>query len=192
MNLFELKKKKEKSQNGFTLIELMVAVAIFSIVLVVAMGAILTILDANRKARTLTEVMNNLNFSLESVTRSIKTGVEPTYDTGENILSVTSIDLDAGNFSREIIEYRRNTTTEGRGYLERRVGGTGNWSPITSEVIDIKRFEVTVAGTADFNQPRTQLTIQGEVSINEKIASDFTIQTTVSQRKLNLEGSEAN
>ncbi|MDB5224523.1 MAG: hypothetical protein JWO43_145 [Candidatus Adlerbacteria bacterium] len=61
-------------KRGFTLIEMMVSVAIFSIVMVVALGALLSMSVAARKAETLKSVVNNLNFSLDSMTRSIRTG----------------------------------------------------------------------------------------------------------------------
>ena len=66
--------KKEKFTTGFTLIEMMVAVSIFAIVVMISMTAILSIVDSNRKAQSLKSVMNNLNFALETMTRSIKTG----------------------------------------------------------------------------------------------------------------------
>ena len=187
------KKKLKSNKTGFTLIELMVSVSIFSIVLVIAMGAILTVLDANRKARTLTEVMNNLNFSMESITRSIKTGVEPglTIEDGEPVLAVTAINLESDSFNRELIEYQRRETGDGRGYLQRRVSG-GLWFPITSDLLDVRKFTVFVPLINDFDQPRTQISIQGDVRINNKISSSFIIQTTISQRKLNLSGSEIN
>lgn len=188
-----------KNNKGFTLIEMMVSVAIFSIVLVVALGAILTILDSNRKARTLTEVMNNLNFSMEMITRSLKTGVEPNVHSvsGEDILHVTAIVLEEQGFNREKTRYQLQFDGE-RGYIAQCVNldydtntcPDSSWIPITSELVDIDRFDFTVSGIADFNQPRTQLFVSGTVRINEKISSSFSIQTTVSQRKLNLDGSE--
>jgi len=185
---------KHSAKKGFTLIELMISVSIFAIVLLVAMGSILTIVDSNRKARTLTEVMNNLNFTLESMTRTIKTGADPQYDAGEGILSIVGIDLSANSFARQTIYYRRNVV-DGIGYIEKRVG-TGSWSPITSDQINVTGLVMGVSpsnatgGVDDFNQPRTLLTVEGEVRINEKISSTFAIQTTVSQRKLNLGDSE--
>ncbi len=61
---------------GFTLIELMVSVAIFAVVMVIALGALLAISTADRKAETIGAVMNNLNFAVESMTRTIRTGVD--------------------------------------------------------------------------------------------------------------------
>lgn len=54
----------------------MVSVAIFSVVMVIALGALLSISAADRKAETLGSVMSNLNFALESMTRTIRTGYD--------------------------------------------------------------------------------------------------------------------
>lgn len=59
---------------GFSLIELMVSVAIFTIVMVIALGSLLAISASERKAETLKSVMNNLNFALDSMSRAIRTG----------------------------------------------------------------------------------------------------------------------
>lgn len=188
-----------KDKKGFTLIEMMVSVSIFAIVMVIALGSILTILDSNRKARTLTEVMNNLNFSLEMITRSLKTGVEPEIqENGANdILHVTAIVLEEQGFNREKTRYQLQFDGD-RGYIAQCVNTayttntcpSPDWVPITSELVDIEEFNFQVSGISDFNQPRTQLFVSGSVKINDKISSEFSIQTTVSQRKLNLEGRE--
>ena len=52
----------------------MVSVAIFAVVVMIAIGSIMSILDANRKAQSLNVIMNNLNFSFESMIRDIRTG----------------------------------------------------------------------------------------------------------------------
>ena len=59
---------------GFTLIELLVSVAIFTIVMVIGLGALLSMSAADRKAQSLQSVINNLNFALDSMSRSIRTG----------------------------------------------------------------------------------------------------------------------
>ena len=53
----------------------MVSVTIFAMVMVVALGALLTISASERKAETLKSVMTNLNFAMDSMSRSIRTGV---------------------------------------------------------------------------------------------------------------------
>jgi prepilin-type N-terminal cleavage/methylation domain-containing protein len=72
---------QRKKQQGFTLIEMLVSVAIFTVVMVIALGALLSMSEADRKAETLKTVINNLNFALDSMSRSIRTG--SSYDCGE-------------------------------------------------------------------------------------------------------------
>ncbi|HVZ75812.1 MAG TPA: type II secretion system protein [Candidatus Paceibacterota bacterium] len=62
-------------KRGFTLIELMVSVAIFSVVMTLALGSLLSISTAERKAETIRTAVSNLSFALDSMTRSIRTGI---------------------------------------------------------------------------------------------------------------------
>jgi prepilin-type N-terminal cleavage/methylation domain-containing protein len=62
------------NQRGFTLIEMLVSTAIFTVVMVIALGALLAMSESDRKAQTLKSVINNLNFSLDSITRTVRTG----------------------------------------------------------------------------------------------------------------------
>src|SRR6478609_2811054 len=59
---------------GFTLIELLVSTAIFAVVMVIALGALLAMSESDRQAQLLKAVINNLNFSLDSMSRSMRTG----------------------------------------------------------------------------------------------------------------------
>lgn len=61
-------------QKGFTLIETLVSLAIFSVVMVVAGGIILSVISSNKQNQAINGVVNNLNYSIESMVRDIKTG----------------------------------------------------------------------------------------------------------------------
>jgi len=63
-----------KTDKGFTLIELMVSVSVFIIIMTISMGAILGVFDSNRKSRALRTVMNNLNLSMESMSKEMRYG----------------------------------------------------------------------------------------------------------------------
>ncbi len=69
MNKFTKNKK-----SGFTLIEIMVSIGIFSTVMLIGIGALLSVNDANRKARALRVIIDNLNFALEDMSRKIRIG----------------------------------------------------------------------------------------------------------------------
>lgn len=64
-------------KRGFTLVEMIVSLGVFSIVAVVALGALVKIVSANKKAQTLQATMNNLNFALETLSRELR--VSPYY-----------------------------------------------------------------------------------------------------------------
>jgi prepilin-type N-terminal cleavage/methylation domain-containing protein len=65
--------KSHKTNNhGFTLVEIIVSLAIFSVVSVVAVGALLKIVDANKKAQSIQSAMTNLNYALESMSRELR------------------------------------------------------------------------------------------------------------------------
>ena len=69
---FEKNKKNNKA--GFTLIEMIVSVGLFAIVMFISTAVIFSIINGNRKSQSINTVANNLNFSIESVIRDIKTG----------------------------------------------------------------------------------------------------------------------
>ena len=49
---------------GFTLVELMVSVSLFAIVMVISMGSVVSVFDANKKSQSLRTVMDNLNSTI--------------------------------------------------------------------------------------------------------------------------------
>lgn len=74
-NSYKNSKSCDKSTTaGFTLIEMIVSLGIFTLVAVVAIGAFLKIIDSNKKAQSLKTAVNNLNFALESMSREMRVG----------------------------------------------------------------------------------------------------------------------
>jgi prepilin-type N-terminal cleavage/methylation domain-containing protein len=63
-----------KYTKGFTLVEMIVSLAIFAVVAVIAIGALLKVIDANKKAQSIQSSVTNLNFALESMSRDLRTG----------------------------------------------------------------------------------------------------------------------
>ena len=174
-------KKREK---GFTLIELLVSIALFSIVVVIMMGAIMTIVDSNKKARSLMTVMNNLNFSVDSMTRSFKTGSNPGETSGNKCFHTYEIDYDATTSTALVdtryVEYCI-VERDGIGVIEK------NGDPVTSPDIDISVTESEFIISSPNNvQPLLRVKLKGIVQVTPTINSEFTIQTAVSQRKLEI------
>lgn len=59
---------------GFTLIEMIVSLAVFSIVITIAVGALLSLIAGNERLQSQRSIMTNLSFALDSMTREIRTG----------------------------------------------------------------------------------------------------------------------
>jgi len=97
--------KFTKQKKGFTLVELMVAIAVFSIVMVVAMGALLNVIDANLKAQAIKTAINNVNFALESISKDMRVGTDYACGSSNNI---SDIDESSPNClgGGKIIRYR--------------------------------------------------------------------------------------
>lgn len=181
--------KHNTKEKGFTLIELMVSITLFSVVLVVTLGSIVTIADSNKKARSLMSVMNNLNFSIDSMTRSIKSGsIGSTGGVtgGGNCFTTEQINYDAvDSFSRERVEYCFVEDADGNGRIDKTIGSGGTTIPLTSPDVDVDYLRFR-ALTGDSGQPRVSIVLEGTVKVSETISSRFTIQTTVAQRQLNI------
>jgi prepilin-type N-terminal cleavage/methylation domain-containing protein len=61
-------------QSGFTLIEAMVAIAIFTIVMVIGISALLNVNNTNKKSQNLRAIIDNLNYVMEDMSRNFKLG----------------------------------------------------------------------------------------------------------------------
>ncbi len=174
----------EKNKNkGFTLIEMMVAVSIFSIVVTISMGAIFTIVDANKKAQSLEAVMSNLNFSLETMTRTIKTGqinISDSFSSGTlHSDHIKVLDSSGNTVTYTFVPKSGNIL----GYINRSVT-TSNQS-ITAPEVDITKLDFingTGGSSGGGKQPSIVMIVQGRAQLSDRVFSDFNIQTTITQR----------
>lgn len=95
MNLIKIRKNKYIHNKGFTLIETLVSLALFSIVLVISGGVILSVINSNKQNQAIASVVSNLNYSLDSMIRDIKTGY--LYKCGTYSGNMTISDLKANS-----------------------------------------------------------------------------------------------
>lgn len=65
---------KQKNSSGFTLIEMIVSLGVFSMVVTTAVGAMLVLIATNQRLQAEQSVMTNLAFALDTMTREIRTG----------------------------------------------------------------------------------------------------------------------
>jgi prepilin-type N-terminal cleavage/methylation domain-containing protein len=201
------------NSTGFTLVEMIVAVALFAVVMLICVGALLSLTGANRKAQALQAVMNNLNVSLDDMVRTIRTGsnyrcgteaaaAAPNYgdcQNGSNILYVTPYGGTPGNNAQDIGYVFDSTGAYcGKGQLCKIYGtlngNIGNGTPVavTSTDVTINSLTFYVVGTArsttgDTTQPKVVIIVKGTAGAgNLKTVTSFNIQATAVQRLLDL------
>jgi prepilin-type N-terminal cleavage/methylation domain-containing protein len=177
MSFLTYNKISSRYHRGFTLVEMIVAVAIFATVVLIAVGALLSIVSANRKANELRVVMENLNFAIESIARDIRTG-EDYGCTGVSGDCSASSRLTFIDQSGALVEYQFQGSA-----IKRNIEGKS--VPVTSSevVIEDVRFYVTGASpSGDSRQPRVLMVIKGLAGIEGRNETRFNLQTTVSQR----------
>jgi len=178
---------------GFTLVEMLVAVALFVVIATFALGAVLTIFDSNRKAQSSKTVVDNLNLSIENMARTVRFGTNyycgVSYDmnsqngdcpSGDNALSVTFNDPATHSDSRII--YRLNGST-----IEKSEDGGSSYTTITSSDTNIDYMKFYVFNTtATDKQPYVVVVIKGHVGSKPSVQTDFSIETMMSQRTVKL------
>ena len=194
-------------QKGFTLVEILVSVALFSLVMVVALGALLTLSTATRKATSINTAVDTLGAAVESMTRTMRTGLN--YDCGLASVAIspvpvnctssgaTAIALHAVDGSR--VSYCLGTAANvcnSAGTVLLRNVSTGSlansWVPLTTPEIKITNLRFYVEGTCsaggiggcvpDTTQPKISILLSGTYQVTTNQTSEFHIQTTGTQR----------
>lgn len=192
MKKFNSKNKKIFLERGFTLIEMMTAVTLFMVIMTISMGSILSLFDASRKSESLKTVMDNLNFTVESMSREIRfgknyhceasAGADLPYTAPKNCLSAGNELVSFLSADGVQIVYQKNGPR-----IEKSVDGGQTYLAVTAPEIIIESVSFYVVGaTLDSKQPKVIIKIRGSAGIKEKAntISDFTVQTMVSQRQL--------
>lgn len=186
--------KVKSSMRGFTLVEMIIAFGIFAAVMAIAVGSLVSMMDANRKAQAQKTVANNLHFALENMSRGLRMGsvyhcgsagvLREPLDCAENpepFVSFVSTDGDT-------VAYRLSGAVIERAV--RRPGESGPlvFMPLTAPEIQVERMQFFVDGTpsTDKKQPRVLVLAGGVMKGKGGIESRFDIETLVSQRLLDV------
>ena len=190
---------KIEKKGGFTLVEMLVAIAIFSIVMTVAAGALLNVIDANRKAQAIKTVINNLEFALEGISKDMRMGTEYSCSTdggntfigdcsgGGNAIRYKS--PKAGNdwFAYYKFDINKGQLWECLQNATRTCNTSSDYQPLTTtEELTINKAVFYVLGVENPDDPATQprmiLTISGTAGTKTRLQTTFDLQTGVSQR----------
>ncbi|MDQ3076943.1 MAG: type II secretion system GspH family protein [bacterium] len=172
---------KKNKQTGFTIIEMMVSIAIFMVVMTLGMTATLGMINANRKSQTGTLVISNLSLAIEVMTKTLRTAVPDsaglTYESS-SIGGNVYIKFKPGS-GIGWVEYFLDESNERIG---RRIYDESNTETseafITGDDVEIKNIRFRV--TEDGNLPSVLILV--EAHAGSKQQSKFYIQSLVSRR----------
>lgn len=195
------------TQQGFTLIELMVSLTVFAIVMLISTTTLLTMIDMNAKAQALYSATTNLSFAIDSMTREIRMSYHyycypvPGGSVGLGSLPAegathdcsASEHSDAIAFTRERDGLHKGYGLYEGGLWQYEEGGNG-WERLTATDVVIDDFSLSVENTDVYvdssphnvRQPVVTLKISGHVNNGLDTNTDFHVQTRIMQRRLDI------
>lgn len=170
-------------QKGFTVVEILVAVLVFFTVVGISMGALLAVVNANNKAQAVSNVMNNLNFTLEAMVRDFRLGTD--YKCGATGDGTADCSSGASLVTVTTQKGIRTSYQLSGGQIVKTVNGVD--SVVSGDDVVITKLTFYVAGSAaapgDTLQPRILVILEGRTASTQAgTQTSFHIQTTASQR----------
>jgi prepilin-type N-terminal cleavage/methylation domain-containing protein len=177
-----------KQHNGFTLMEVMVSVSIFTIIVTIGIGSLLTVNKTLLKTRSERQAIDSFSYAIDTMTRRLRTGMHynsPDQSTIYFNEQDDGVDNDNGIGSKITFEllYRQDSSSDNQlGYIqmtEETSTGSISIDEITPPEIDIENFNVDLFNTE--GQPLVILSIKAKMT-NSKQDSIISLQTAVSQR----------
>jgi prepilin-type N-terminal cleavage/methylation domain-containing protein len=190
---------------GYTLLELIVSLGIFSMVMLVVLAAYVTLIHLDRQARATNQLASSLSFGIESMARSIRTGTE--YACNQSVTSPNCVGGGSsisfcleGRTCRDGDSDEEYLTT----YMLKDDGSIGQCSgdlctnataiSLTDPRIEITDLRFFVRGvdaddnplTNDLAQPSVTFIVAGTMVTDGGETTSFSIQTGATQRLIEL------
>jgi prepilin-type N-terminal cleavage/methylation domain-containing protein len=187
---------------GFTLIEMIVAIGVFTVCVVLIVGALISLNNASRKERAIRVAMDNVGAAIDSMSRNIRMGSKIHCGCGTSGSPATAGDT---TFPGE----PRNCTTSGagdsclafegqdgsdtaandqivykllNGQIWRSTDSGSNYLAMTAPELNINKLTFYVDGAdKGLNQPVVRIILRG-VAGRGAITTPFLVQTSVSPR----------
>lgn len=176
---------KNKNSQGFSLIELIVAVGLFALIMLLVSGAYFVVLGVNREVQGISTGIDNLAFALETMTRTIRTGTNykcgyPGGDcpTGLDTFSVTSS-------TGSTVTYSRSYALS-NGIITQTTGNVV--AALTDPTVNITKLTFYANGTSstDDIQPRVTIVVEGQISSGPGKTISFVVETGATMRATDI------
>ena len=175
-------------QKAFTLIEILVAVAIFSLVIAAGSGIFISSISGQQKSLAFQKVLSESSYVMEYMSRSLRMAQKelnaPTC-LSQNGLNYEKIGTGIRfiNYKDECQEFYLDATNR----LKESKNGGENY--LTSEALQVSAFNINLAGESQGDDIQPRVTIFLDIKTKgQKPQTQFEmkIQTTISQRNLDV------
>jgi prepilin-type N-terminal cleavage/methylation domain-containing protein len=195
--------KQNNKKNGFTLVEILVAISIFALIMVVAGGLFVHVLQSQKKVLAYQELFDQTSYIMEYITRGIRMAKKQRGAT-DPITCLTTVGrnyelVGASPHHLRFIRWDHLTATStcyefrltaNRLEVSRNRGVS--WAPLTSPGLTVTNLRFNIIGDTSPAEPpllQPKITILFVVEGREYIPGirpRIHLQTTVSQRDLDL------
>lgn len=199
MKTHTLSPRTKNTISGFSLIEVLVALSIFTVVMIISVGSLMVLISANSRAQNSQAAITNVSYMLDSMTREIRTGTD--YYCGSATTLPTSGETTQNCANSVAFSFNEGGQSLTRGLTSRRIGfrlnGTmverrlsdQSWQPVTSSDILVTslRFVTTGATRSDAVAPTVTIYMSGTAGdASDDTLTTFDVQTTVVQQSIDL------
>ena len=201
-------KKNIKTKGGYTLIETMIAVSLFIVIVTIGMGSLLNANMLSNKSQKMRSIMDSMSFTIEDMSRSLRTGYNYRCINDGNYSSSLSTPRSCPNGGGGIVfepatgnpltkdqwVYKIQSLDNGVTFnISKSTDGGTTWIQLNpSEVIinSVSGFSVLGAESPnvtppDYQQPFATIRLTGKI-IYQNVTTPFSLQTSVSERIIDI------
>jgi len=183
-------------KKGYTLIEILVAVSIFTVIISAPTGFLVGSLKAQFKVLALQKLLDQTSYLMEYMSRALRMAQKDTSGTcvtpgeGNNYKNYEKIGSTGIKFKNYKGECQEFFLDENQHKLRQSINGAAS-IPLTSDDLEIVLFKIgsdVSWDQGDQDQPKVTLflDIKGGRNRNEELRPEIKIQTTISQRNLDV------
>jgi len=189
------KKNLYKNNNGYTILETMVATSLFLVVVVLGMTSLLNASTIHKKSQDMRSIMDNLSFIMDDISKNLRTGydfhcIDDSDTTATDPYSCSEgkgVSFKASSGEQWVYVIYEDDS------LRKSVSGGENNSFFTLSVPEItidsiSSFSVIGAEPllSDTEQPFVTIRLMGNIISQNGVITPFSLQTSVSQRSADV------
>ena len=189
--------KKSGGGKGYTLIEVLVAVVVFSITVAGPTGLFISSLEGQTRTLLLGRMTESSSYSLEYMSRALRMAKKDL--TGTCIDAKTNYKNPSGISSIRFLKYDETLAADicmeflvSGGQLGERKSaneqssGLGSFSALTPNELDVTSTKFVITGQSQTDNLQPRVTIYFRMTKKNQSQPEIKIETTVSQRNLDI------